>query len=151
MRWGAPLSACLNTGCGPPGLDEVAAPQLGEHALGERFGLRLAGIELELGPLGRLVGGIDASEIGDQPSARLAVETLGIARLAHFERSIDENLDELASIEQVTGHAPLRAEGRDERHHNDEAGIDEEPRRLGHTANVLDPVGVGEAEILVEA
>src|SRR5262245_53813375 len=107
MRWCASVSACLNTGCGPPGLDEVAAPQLGEYALGERFGLRLAGIELELGPFGRLVGGIDAGEIGDQPGARLAVETLGIARLAHLERGIDENLDELARVEQVTGHAPL--------------------------------------------
>ena len=48
-------------------------------------------------------------------------------------------------------HVALRAEGRDERDEHDQAGVDEELRRLGDAADVLDAVGIGEAEVAVEA
>ena len=48
------------------------------------------------------------------------------------------------------GHAPLGPERRDEGYEHDQAGVDHEPRDFGDAANVLDPVGVGEAQVLVE-
>ena len=55
------------------------------------------------------------------------------------------------SAQQLARHAPLGAERRDERHQHDQAGVDHQLRHLGDAADVLDPVGVGEAEVLVEA
>ena len=48
-------------------------------------------------------------------------------------------------------HAPLVGEGRDERDDDDQPGIGHQARRFGDAADVLDAVGFGEAEILVEA
>src|SRR5262245_60256141 len=134
----------------PANLDDLPLPELFEHHLGEGFWRGLAGVELELGILGRLVERIDTGEIGDEAGAGLAVEPLGIALLAHFKRRIDIDLDELSLLEQIPRHAPLGAERRDERDHDDKASIDEQSRRFGHAADILHPVGVGEAEILVE-
>ena len=53
--------------------------------------------------------------------------------------------------EQLAHHAPLGAERRDERAQHDQAGIDHQLGHLADAADVLDAVGVGEAEIAVEA
>ena len=66
-------------------------------------------------------------------------------------RRIDEDLDELARAQQLARHAPLGAERRDEGDQHDQAGIDEQLGRLADAADVLHPVGIGEAEIAVEA
>ena len=88
--------------------------------------------------------------MADQPCPRLAVEALGVARLADLERRIDIDLDELALLEQLARHPPLGAERRDERHHDDQTGLHKQLRRLSHAADILHPVRVGKAEILVE-
>ncbi len=66
-------------------------------------------------------------------------------------RRIDEDLDELALAHQLARHAPLGAEGRDEGHQHDQAGIHEQLGGLAHAADILHPVGIGEAQIPVEA
>ena len=44
----------------------------------------------------------------------------------------------------------LGAERRDERHEHDQPGVDHQLRDFGDAADVLDAVGVGEAEVLVQ-
>ena len=81
---------------------------------------------------------------------RAFVEALRVALLGHRERRVDEDLEELALREQLARHPPLGAERRDERDEHDQAGVDHQLGDLGDAADVLDPVGVGEAEVLVE-
>ena len=52
--------------------------------------------------------------------------------------------------DEVAGQLALGPERRDERDQDDEAGVDHQRRDLGHPTDVLDPVGVGEAEVVVE-
>ena len=61
------------------------------------------------------------------------------------------DLDELALGHQAARHLALGAEGRDEGDEHDEAGIGHQAGDVGDTADVLDAVSVGEAEIAVEA
>jgi hypothetical protein len=51
----------------------------------------------------------------------------------------------------VRGPAALGAERRDEGGQHDQAGVDHQLGDLGHPADVLDPVFLGEAEVLVQA
>jgi hypothetical protein len=51
------------------------------------------------------------------------------------------------SIDQLAHHLALRAEGRNEGAGHDQAGVDHEPGDLADPADILHPVGVGEAEI----
>ena len=60
-------------------------------------------------------------------------------------------LDELTELEQRARHAPLGAERRNESRHDDQAGVDHQFCDLGDAADVLDPVGIGESEVTVEA
>ena len=52
---------------------------------------------------------------------------------------------------QFAHHAPLGAERRDEGAQHDETGLGHQLGDLADAADVLHPVGLGEAEILVEA
>ena len=86
------------------------------------------------------------------PRAGLLVEALRVALLGDVERRVDEDLDELARRRAARG--PSRRSARngemnDDQH--DQAGVDHQLRHLGDAADVLDAVGVGEAEVLVEA
>ena len=101
--------------------------------------------------LRRLVGRIDAGEVLERAAVRLGVEALGIAAPAFRDRRVDEHLDELAVADEIADHAPFGAERRDERAQHDQSGVDEQLRHLADPADVLDAVGVGEAEIAVEA
>ena len=109
------------------------------------------GVEHQLRRFRRLVGRIDAGEIGNAAGARLGVQALDVALLAHFQRRIDEHLDELAGREQVAGHPSFAAERRDERDQHDQAGIDHQFRNFGDAADVLDAVLVAEAKVVVQA
>ena len=84
------------------------------------------------------------------PRRAFLYSPLGSRGSATAERRVHEHLDELARLEQLAGHAPLRAERRDERHQHDEAGVDHQLGHLGHAPDVLDAVGLGEAEIPVQ-
>ena len=57
----------------------------------------------------------------------------------------------LPGLDQLAHHAPLRPERRDERTDHDHAGIHEELRHLPDTPDVLDAIGVGEAQVAVQA
>ena len=95
--------------------------------------------------LGRLVGRIDAGEVLELAAPGLLVQALGIALLGDRERRVDEDLDELARRPAARAPSALGAEGRDEGGDDDEAGVDHQLGHLGDAADVLDPVGVGEA------
>ena len=84
--------------------------------------------------------------------ARLGVEPLRVARLAHLERCVDEHLDEreargLVQRAGVVAPGAVRADDRDER---DDPGVGEEAGDLGDATHVLGPVLAGEAEVAVE-
>src|SRR5205085_1962166 len=80
----------------------------------------------------------------------LGIEALRVSALAHIERGAHEDLDELLRPDEVAHGGALGAERRDERAEHEEARVDEQLRHLAHAADVLDPVGGGEAEVLVE-
>ena len=50
----------------------------------------------------------------------------------------------------VADQPPLGPERRNERAQHDEPGVGHQPRHLADAADVLDPVGCGEAQVLVE-
>ena len=114
-------------------------------------GVLFACLQHDLRILGRFVAGIDAGEVADLARPRLAVEALGVAPFAQRQRGVHEHLDELALLHQAARHPPLVAERRDQRDQNDQPGIDEQLRHLGDAADVLHPVGIGEAQVAVQA
>ena len=107
-------------------------------------------VDPDLGVFRRLVGRIDAGEVLEVAAPRLLVEALGVPLLGHAERRVHEHLAELVLLHQLARQPPFRAERRDERHQHDQAGIHHQPRDLGDAADVLDAVGFGEAQVLVE-
>ena len=52
---------------------------------------------------------------------------------------------------RLRARSPLGAERRDEGCQDDQAGVDHQPGHFGHAADVLDAVGFGEAQVLVQA
>ncbi len=126
-------------------------PQRRHDGLGGVLGRGGVGVDVHLGRLGRLVGRVDAGEVGELAAPRLGVEALDVARLGDLERRVDEHLDELALADAARGPSARSArngEMNDDEH--DQAGVDHQLGDLGDAADVLDPVGVGEAEVLVE-
>src|SRR4051812_47797119 len=65
-----------------------------------------ASVEHDLGG-GTLVRRIDAGEVADRACPRLRVEALDVALPGDVKRRVDEDLDELAFVEQFARHAPL--------------------------------------------
>ena len=121
-----------------------------DHCPG-RIGRRELGRQKrDLGLLGGLVGGVDAGEVDELTAARLVVETLGVALLGDRQRRVDEHLEELLGCEQRAGHRPLGPEGGDEGNEHDQTRVDHQLRDLGHAADVLHAVGVGEPEVGVQ-
>lgn len=116
------------------------------------------GLDGDLGVLGLLVGGGDASEVGDLTSARLGVEALGVALLGDGEGNVNVDLDEgdglvalLARLGvEVAGNLTVGAVGGDEGGDGDGGGVGEELGDLGNAADVLVAVLLGEAQVLVE-
>ena len=106
--------------------------------------------EYQLRLFRRLINLIDAGEILDLAGQRLLVEALGIARDTILKRRIDENLDEFALVHEFAHHPAVGSEGRDEGAENDQPRIGHQLRHLADAADVLDPIGLGEAKILVQ-
>ena len=83
---------------------------------------------------------------------RLLVEPLRVARLGDLERRVDEDLDELALARPArapSARSARNGEMKDDEH--DQAGVDHQLRHLADAADVLDAVGVGEAEVACSA
>ena len=84
---------------------------LAEQSRGDQLGRFLRAHPRRVDPdfrrFGRLVGAVDAGEIGELAGARLGVEALGVARLGDGQRRIDMDLDELAGAR--TSRAPSAA------------------------------------------
>ena len=106
---------------------------------------------MHLGALRRLVGRVDAGEILELAGLGLGIEALGVAGDAVVDRGIDEYLDELAVGDEGAHHVALGAVGRNERAQHDEPALHHELRHFADAADVLDAVGLGEAEVAVEA
>ena len=81
---------------------------------------------------------------------RLPVEPLGVALFAYGQRCIEMHFDELAGPQQVADHGAVAGEGGDEAGNDDQAGIDEDLAQFADAPDVLDTVGVAEAEVFVE-
>ena len=126
------------------------AEQAVDDQLGRVLGAGRGGVDADLGLLGRFVGAVDAGEVLELARARLLVEALHVARLGDRERGVDEDLDELALGQHRADHLALGAERADEGGEHDQAGVGHQLGDLADAADVLDPVGLGEAEVLVE-
>src|SRR5262249_53715600 len=95
-------------------------------------------------------GRIYAGEVWQLAGPALCVEALGVPILTNGEGSAHEDLDELARLNKATHGRPLGPERGDERAEQDEPRVDEELCDLSHATDVLEAVGRGETEVLVE-
>src|SRR5690606_18262419 len=66
--------------------------QCRQHPRDQRLRVLAVGVQVHLGCLRRLVGRVDPGEVRDQPGPGLAVQTLDVARLGHFQRHVHEHL-----------------------------------------------------------
>ena len=71
----------------------------------------VGGVDGDFGVVRRLVGGVDAGEVGDFAGAGAAVEVFGIALLADVQGGADEYFNEPAGGDEGTGEGALGAEG----------------------------------------
>ena len=67
-----------------------------------------------------------------------------------LDRGIDEHLDKCVRPGDLARHLPVGAERRDEGADHDQPGVAHQLGDLADPADVLDAVGVGEAEVAVE-
>ena len=116
-----------------------------------RVGALVAGFQPQLRIFGNFIRPIYAYEVLDLAGDRAAIQAFRIARDAFGQRRIDEDLYEFAIIEQFAHHVALCMKRRDERAQHDQSGLGHQFGDLANTANVLDPVRVCKAEILVQA
>src|SRR5262245_38261830 len=96
----------------------------------------LARVDRELGLEWRLVRCRDAGELLDLAGARLLVEPLHVALLAHLDGTVDEYLDEVARPQKAADLIAVRPVRRDEGRKRHEAGVGEELRHLADAAAV---------------
>lgn len=115
---------------------------------------------MDLGVQGLLVGGGDARELLDLAGPRLLVEPLGVAFLGHVDRDVNEDFDEGNGLGggalgdllvQVPGDLAVLPVGRDKGGDGDGGRVGEELGDLADAADVLVAVGLGKAEVLVQA
>ncbi len=131
-------------------VDEAAFDQRRDNCSRGLFGCLALARDNQIRGLGRLIRLIDASEILDLACNGFFVEALWIARYAFGDRRIDEYFDEFAVIEQVAHKLPLSPERRDERAQNNQPRLDHELGHFADAPDVLDPVNLGESEVLVQ-
>lgn len=141
------------------GLDQVLLLQVLDDLRDALLDAVLVGLDDDLGVLRGLVGGGDAGEVLDLAGAGLLVEALRVALLGDLDGDIDVDLDEgegfvlagAADGVQIAGDLTVGAVGGDEGGEGDGGAVGKELGDLGDAADVLVAVGLGEAEVLVEA
>lgn len=119
----------------------------------------LVGLDCDLGAQRLLIRCRDASELLDLASAGLFIQTLGVALLSHLEGHVDKDLDKgdgLVAVlvglgVQLSRKIAVGAVGRDEGGDGDGGRVGKELGDLTDAADVLVAVGLGEAQVLVEA
>lgn len=119
----------------------------------------LVSLDCNLGAQRLLVRCRDASEFLDLSSAGLLVKSLGIALLSHLEGHVDKDLDKRDGLiavlvglgVQLARKIAVGAVGRDEGGDGNGGRVGKELGDLANAADVLVAVGLGEAQILVEA
>lgn len=79
-------------------------------------------------------------KLGILPARAFAYRPFTSRRFSDRQRRIDEDLNELAIVEQIARHPPLGAERRDETHQHDQSGIDHQPGDLGDAADIFDAI-----------
>lgn len=118
------------------------------------------GLDDDLGLVGGLVGAADAGELLDLAGAGLLVEALGVAPLGDLEGHINIDLHKRKRLfiavlgrggVQVAGELAVGAEGGDEGGDGDGGRVGEELGDLADAADVLLAVGLGEAQVPVQA
>lgn len=95
---------------------------------------------------------IDPGKSLDAAGARLPVQALDVALLAHVEGRVDEHLKEgqIRVAVDLTGHVSVLGEGRHEAAQRHDPAVGEQARHLGHAPDVLLAVLLGEAQVLVQ-
>jgi len=123
-----------------------------DHSLAGIEGER-ASVNVKRGALGGLIRVRHTSELGDDASAGLGIESLDITALTDLKRGADVALVELESglLVDLLGEVSVGGVWADEGNEDDLAGKAEELGDFGDTADVLGTVLLGEAKILVEA
>ena len=123
-----------------------------DHGLAGIEGER-ASVDVESGVGGGLIRVRDTSELRDDTSASLGVETLDITTLTDLKRGADVALVELESslLVDLLGEVSVLGVWADEGDKDDLTGEAEELGDLSDTADVLGTVLLGEAEVLVKA
>lgn len=132
-------------------LQNAALAQEGEHLVGalvQRIG---PGLDDDLGLVGRLIRRGDAGKGLDLPCPRLLVQTLHVTLLAHFERGLAVDLDEVAMHDQAAHALAVGTERRDERGHGDHASLYEQLGDFADAADVLHAVLIGETKVTAQA
>ena len=104
---------------------------------------RSADGEVHVGRRRRFVGGVDPGQAAELAGAGAGVEPLGVTRLAHGERRVDEHLDERQSVDGMgVAHAgPVGPVRTDHRHQCHEPGVGQQARHLADAPYVLGAVG----------
>ena len=85
------------------------------------------------------------------PARALAYRPFGSRSSATVERRVDVHLDELARFDSLARQTALGPERRDERNEDHQASVDHQARHFCDSANVLNPIGIGEPKIAVQA
>src|SRR5262249_1486757 len=117
---------------------------------GQINGALFKGFQDQFRSLWSLVRRIHAGEIAELTAPCFPIKSFRVALLADFERCVDKNLNEFIRPDQITGHLPLATERGIKCRDCYKASFDKELGALGHTANIRDPIGLGEAEIAIK-
>ncbi len=91
---------------------DAALDQRGDDGVGGFFGRLRGGIDAQFRGGGGFVGRVDAGEVLELAAAGLAVQALGVARLDHRERGVDEDLDELVALDHAARECAFGTEWR---------------------------------------
>src|SRR5262245_44143758 len=95
-----------------PRVDDARVPQVFEDHLSAFLGAQTRRVDPDLGVLGLLVRRIDAGEVLQLAAPGFLVQPFRVATFCDGQRRVDEHLDELAGLNQLASHAPLRSEER---------------------------------------
>src|ERR1035437_911667 len=119
-----------------------------QHFRDAFFQALLVGPALHFGVERGLIWIVDSSKCREVSGPRFAVQALGIARLADFQRGVDIYLDEVADgSAHLVPHVAVRRDGRRQRNH---AVARQQARYEADAADVLVAILAREAQALAE-